>query len=77
MTNREGRYELNYVGDKGAVVGEHEVFLDELLSDEVADYQADIGGRPSKVPEEFRQPFQKLEVKPGHNELDLVLTSDE
>lgn len=77
VTDKDGKFELTYAGEQGAVVGTHEVYLDELLADEVEEYQTDIGGRPSKVPEKFMEPFQTVEVNSGHNDVFLELSSGE
>ena len=75
VTDKQGRYELSFQEELGAVIGKHEVFLGELLADEVEEYRSEIGGRPSKVPAKFQEPFQTQEVTAGHNEVNLTLST--
>lgn len=75
ITDSQGRFQLSNVAGEGAIVGKHEVFLEEMTAEDAVELVGDLGGRPSRVPQKFQTPFETIEVSSGHNDVMLNLSS--
>ena len=80
QTDEEGRYTLLYVADaEGALVGEHTVTIEAVITDEMDDYDEEHpesgGVPPPTFPAEATDGSIKKDVVAGSNEIDIALVS--
>ena len=82
QTDENGQYSLLYVADSaGAIVGEHAVTIEAVVTDEMDDYDEENpqagGAPPLTLPANATDSSIREEVAAGTQEINITLVSDE